>query len=86
MFNLNSDTDPADYAGGVFPLFFESPNTRQCANISIVVDAIFEADESFLVIVSTDDPAIQPSLITTAPVIIVDETGEYSFKDMFAVS
>ena len=77
---LLSFSEPADYAGGVFNLTFQQPSTRECLNISIAADNIFEDDESFSVAVVSDDPAIEPGSPTNIIIIILDETGKSSFR------
>ena len=75
-----SYSEPADYGGGVFNLTFVQPWIRECVNISIFLDNIFEEDESFEVAVFSDDPAIEPGSPTTVNVTIIDESGKSDNK------
>lgn len=69
---LVSFPDPDDYAGGQFDIIFRGPNTRVCINISITTDNIFEDDEAFLIVLSSDDPALFG--VPVLPVAILDLT------------
>lgn len=73
-----SFSDPDDYAGGVFDITFESPNTTVCFSINITTDDIFEDDEAFLIELFSDDPATGSSL-AIVPVAIYDLSGLFGW-------
>lgn len=74
---LYASSDPDDYAGGVFDITFESPNTTVCFSINITTDDIFEDDEAFFIQLFSDDPATGLSS-AIVPVAILDQSGVFS--------
>ena len=55
-------------------LTFSGQVSRQCVNVSIVMDGIVEPEESFNVVLETSDPAVV--LGTSAQVLIEDSDSE----------
>ena len=63
-------TDDTDFKDLDQAIYFDMPG-RQCVNISIAEDGILENNEEFLVILTSDDPAVKIHE-QFAPVTIVD--------------
>ena len=63
-------TDDTDFEDVDQAIYFDMPGS-QCVNISIVEDGILENNEEFLVILTSDDPAVKIHE-QFAPVTIVD--------------
>ena len=66
---------PGDYTGISQTLVLPAGATRTCVDITIIADAVVEADEFFMVTISSLDPSVQFT-ITSAEVLISDTTGE----------
>ena len=67
-----TSTSPRDFSAVTTELTFDPHTSMACVNISIKDDRIVESPESFIVILSDDDPAVNLEAPTTAVVIIND--------------
>ncbi len=76
-----NNLDSSDYTSVVsFPLIFTPSDpigVLMCANITIILDSVVENTESFLVVLSSSDPAVVLTQSTaTATVIILDNSSK----------
>ena len=73
-------SEPDDYRGREFPVFFPVGVTKANFSIPIVNDDIFEFDENFFITLEIPQPAANIGVITDEPfqvtVTITDDEGE----------
>lgn len=74
LFLILYPADPTDIVPVLMALVFQPETARQCASVNIMDDSSLEFDETFLVMLSTQDQAIVLDPVSATLTILNDDS------------